>query len=155
VPEPLRLVGAAPVERERRVAELFDAVGLSEHAAQRPHELSGGQQQRVAIARALANEPQLVVADESTGQLDSQTGRSVMELLRGLVQPSAHSGRGVAPFQEVEPLLECRAGRDHGPDDHDLRADITQCRRLTAESDRKTIGRVRGQAALGRPSGSR
>jgi putative ABC transport system ATP-binding protein len=83
---PLRLLGTPSAEREARVAELLALVGLSDHAAQRPHELSGGQQQRVAIARALANRPRLVVADEPTGQLDSRTGASVMELLLRLVR---------------------------------------------------------------------
>jgi len=82
---PLRLVGTDPGAREARVAELLDVVGLSAHAGQRPYELSGGQQQRVAIARALANSPDLLVADEPTGQLDSQTGRAVMDLLSRLV----------------------------------------------------------------------
>ena len=82
---PLRLLRTDPAERERRVAELLDLVGLGRHAAQRPYELSGGQQQRVAIARALANRPGLLVADEPTGQLDSGTGRQVMELIRSLV----------------------------------------------------------------------
>ncbi len=83
---PLRLVGAEPAAREARVAELLDVVGLSGQARQRPDELSGGQQQRVAVARALANDPDLLVADEPTGQLDSTTARTVMELLRGLVR---------------------------------------------------------------------
>ena len=104
---PLRLVGAAPAERERRVAELLEVVGLADHAAQRPHELSGGQQQRVAIARALANDPQLVVADEPTGQLDSQTGRAVMELLRGLV----HERGMTAVVATHDPILVSLADR--------------------------------------------
>jgi putative ABC transport system ATP-binding protein len=83
---PMRLVRMSPTERDDRVQLLLGLVGLSEHANQRPYELSGGQQQRVAIARALANRPQLLIADEPTGQLDSQTGRSVMQLIQALVR---------------------------------------------------------------------
>jgi putative ABC transport system ATP-binding protein len=83
---PLRLRRTPAAAREKRVALLLDLVGLRDHADQRPSELSGGQQQRVAIARALAGSPRLVVADEPTGQLDAETGLSVMALLRGLVE---------------------------------------------------------------------
>jgi putative ABC transport system ATP-binding protein len=83
---PLRLRRAEVREREERVELLLALVGLSGHAGQRPGELSGGQQQRVAIARALANNPALLVADEPTGQLDAETGHSVMELLRAVVR---------------------------------------------------------------------
>ncbi|MEH1100061.1 ABC transporter ATP-binding protein [Micromonospora sp. CPCC 205561] len=82
---PLRLARVSATEREERVAMLLELVGLGGHAAQRPYELSGGQQQRVAVARALANEPDLLIADEPTGQLDSETGRSIMDLLRAVV----------------------------------------------------------------------
>ena len=83
---PLRLVGADPKERDRRVAELLELVGLEARARHRPHELSGGEQQRVAIARALANRPKLLLADEPTGQLDSETGRRIMLLIRTVVR---------------------------------------------------------------------
>ncbi|BCJ47078.1 ABC transporter ATP-binding protein [Actinoplanes ianthinogenes] len=83
---PLRLTRTPAADREKRVQLLLDLVGLAEHAEQRPGELSGGQQQRVAIARALAASPRLLIADEPTGQLDAETGRSVMALLRGVVE---------------------------------------------------------------------
>ncbi|MFF5290261.1 ABC transporter ATP-binding protein [Paractinoplanes globisporus] len=83
---PLRLARAEPKEREHRVELLLELVGLADHARQRPGELSGGQQQRVAIARALAASPRLLIADEPTGQLDAETGLSVMALIRGIVE---------------------------------------------------------------------
>ncbi|WP_349263588.1 ABC transporter ATP-binding protein [Actinocrinis sp.] len=82
---PLRLRRMPVARREERVRLLLDLVGLAAHGKQRPAELSGGQQQRVAIARALANTPRLLIADEPTGQLDRETGRSVMRLLRAVI----------------------------------------------------------------------
>jgi putative ABC transport system ATP-binding protein len=83
---PLRIAGMPVRAREERVSLMLSLVGLSNHARQRPNELSGGQQQRVAIARALAGRPQLLIADEPTGQLDSQTGRQIMRLLKTVVR---------------------------------------------------------------------
>ncbi|MFL6114105.1 MAG: ABC transporter ATP-binding protein [Catenulispora sp.] len=82
---PLRLRKTAVADREARVELLLTMVGLGQHMKQRPGEMSGGQQQRVALARALANTPRVLIADEPTGQLDSETGRSVMRLLRAVV----------------------------------------------------------------------
>jgi putative ABC transport system ATP-binding protein len=82
---PLRITGTPRAEREERIRLLLSVVGLEGHAHQRPNELSGGQQQRVAIARALAVQPELLIADEPTGQLDSETGRQIMRLLRTVV----------------------------------------------------------------------
>jgi putative ABC transport system ATP-binding protein len=83
---PLRLRGLPVADREHRVELLLRLVGLADHARQRPPELSGGQQQRVAIARALAGSPRLLIADEPTGQLDSETGLAVMSLIRAVVE---------------------------------------------------------------------
>ncbi len=83
---PLRIAGVAPREREERVALMLSTVGLAGHARQRPGELSGGQQQRVAIARALASSPALLLADEPTGQLDTETSKQIMRLLRAVVR---------------------------------------------------------------------
>jgi putative ABC transport system ATP-binding protein len=81
----MRLTRRPAAERDERVAVLLELVGLGPQAAQRPYELSGGQQQRVAVARALANDPPLLIADEPTGQLDPDTGQSIMELIRAVV----------------------------------------------------------------------
>jgi putative ABC transport system ATP-binding protein len=83
---PMRLRRVPNAQRAERVSHLLDLVGLSAHAQQRPGEMSGGQQQRVAIARALANSPALLIADEPTGQLDADTGASIMALLQEIVR---------------------------------------------------------------------
>lgn len=82
---PLRMRQMAAKERDGRVTEALSWVGLLDRAQHRPYELSGGEQQRVAIARALAVRPQIILADEPTGQLDSATGRRILDLLRRLV----------------------------------------------------------------------
>ncbi|MFI2490217.1 ABC transporter ATP-binding protein [Promicromonospora kroppenstedtii] len=104
---PLRLRRTPQDERSRRVAEALDAVGLSGHAKQRPYELSGGQQQRVGIARALVADPEVLLADEPTGQLDSGTAAVVMDLLARVVHE-----RGVAAVVSThDPELMARADR--------------------------------------------
>lgn len=102
---PLRLAKVDPRERSRRVAEVLERVGLSQHAAQRPGELSGGQQQRVGIARALVSAPDVLIADEPTGQLDSDTAATIMELVSQL----AHE-RGIAAVVSThDPILVGRS----------------------------------------------
>jgi ABC-type lipoprotein export system ATPase subunit len=82
----LRITGAPRRERDRRTRESLHMVGLSRWIDHRPDEMSGGQQQRVAIARALATRPDLILADEPTGELDTTTGRQVFALLRRVVE---------------------------------------------------------------------
>jgi putative ABC transport system ATP-binding protein len=104
---PLRIRRIAPAERADRVAEALQDVGLADHAAQRPAELSGGQQQRVGLARALVSRPALLLADEPTGQLDSETGAAIMTLLASLVHD-----RGMAALVAThDPALASRADR--------------------------------------------
>jgi len=71
-------------ERARRANELLDRVGLGHRLRHRPHQLSGGEMQRVAIARALSNQPELIIADEPTGELDRKTGASILALIKEL-----------------------------------------------------------------------
>ena len=89
---PMLIAGVTSKERENRARELLKMVGLADRIHHRPDELSGGEQQRVAIVRALANKPSIVLADEPTGDLDSKTGKEVVNALRDL---SNHEGATV------------------------------------------------------------
>ncbi|MGR0319158.1 ABC transporter ATP-binding protein [Agromyces sp. ZXT2-3] len=104
---PLRLQRLPAGERDARVAHALELVGLAAHAAQRPYELSGGQQQRVGIARALAARPSVLLADEPTGQLDSGTAATVMDLITDLV----HAEGVAAVVTTHDPALVRRADR--------------------------------------------
>jgi putative ABC transport system ATP-binding protein len=81
---PLIFTGLKKNERKQRVNKLLHAVGISDFAMHKPYELSGGQRQRVAIARALVNNPEVVLADEPTANLDSKTGREILAEMRRL-----------------------------------------------------------------------
>jgi len=81
---PLTYRGMSGAERKKRVLEALERVGMSHRIKHYPSQLSGGQQQRVAVARALAGDPSILLADEPTGNLDSQNGEQVMDLLREL-----------------------------------------------------------------------
>ena len=79
---PLHIMGVSWRQRRRRAEEALDSVGLGPRAKHRPYELSGGEQQRVSIARALVTNPEVVFADEPTGELDTATARAVSAILR-------------------------------------------------------------------------
>ncbi len=116
---PLRLSRAEAKTRDERVARVLDLVGLTDHTAHRPPELSGGQQQRVAIARALAQSPQLLIADEPTGHLDTAQGLRILGLLRQIAEGegtaivlSSHDKR-VVDFADT--VLNLRDGQAQEP----------------------------------------
>jgi len=104
---PLRYRGMAAADRKLRIEESLSLVGLGSRMKHYPAELSGGQQQRVAIARALAGSPRLLLADEPTGNLDSQMARSVLELLEDI------NARGTTIVMVThDPELAARAHRN-------------------------------------------
>ncbi|MBK8011948.1 MAG: ABC transporter ATP-binding protein [Deltaproteobacteria bacterium] len=99
--------GLSKVERARRVTEMVERVGLSGQIKQRPSELSGGQRQRVAIARALVTRPSIVLADEPTANLDSATGKNIIDLMRDL----NHQDRTTFIFSTHDANVIARADR--------------------------------------------
>ena len=111
---PMVYAGYPKSERRRRAQQLLVDVGLADRMANLPSQLSGGQQQRVAIARALVNQPDLVLADEPTGALDSRTGEEVMDLVSALHQSGitivlvTHDGGVAARTQRIIRLQDGR-----------------------------------------------
>jgi putative ABC transport system ATP-binding protein len=103
---PLTLRGASPAERASRAGAALERVGMSSRARQRPGQLSGGHQQLVAIARAIAGQPPILLADEPTGNLDSKTGDSLMEMLSEL-----HAAGATVVLATHNPLYIARAQR--------------------------------------------
>ena len=81
---PLELAGMKRGDAMKRAAELLELVGMKERMLHKPEELSGGQKQRTAIARAMANDPSIILADEPTGALDSETSRRIMDIFHRL-----------------------------------------------------------------------
>jgi putative ABC transport system ATP-binding protein len=104
---PLRYRGFTAAERRRRIEHVIDMVGLGSRRRHLPSQLSGGQQQRVAIARALAGEPRFLLADEPTGNLDSEMAESVMQLLESINE----AGTTIVMVTH-EPKLAGRASRN-------------------------------------------
>ncbi len=104
---PLRYRGMKAAERKQRIMDALERVGLASRAKHYPAELSGGQQQRVAIARALAGSPRLLLADEPTGNLDTQMARSVLELIEDI-----HRDGATIVMVTHDPELAARAQRN-------------------------------------------
>lgn len=126
---PLFLARVPAAERKKRVLALLDAVGLSDRAQNRPGQLSGGQRQRVAIARALAPQPKMVLADEPTANLDSQTGAAIIALMRKMQREhqvsfifSSHDPQVLA---EADDAVMIRDGRITAIERHDDPAEAT------------------------------
>jgi len=117
---PLMLSGVAPAERRRRVHEVLARLDLADRAGHLPHQLSGGQRQRVAIARAIVMAPDLLLADEPTGNLDSHSGQQVVELLEEL------NGRGITLILVThDPQIGGRARRRLRMQDGAIIEDLT------------------------------
>jgi putative ABC transport system ATP-binding protein len=105
---PMRFAEVDRRERDQRVRHALERVGLSQRLEHRPSEMSGGEQQRAALARALVNQPQLLLADEPTGNLDSRTGEEIMALIREL---NELLGMTVIMVTHERPLAERFANR--------------------------------------------
>lgn len=111
---PLRLQGVPNRDRREMVGDVLAAVGLAQRARHRPGELSGGEQQRVAIARALVAQPDLLIADEPTGQLDAATGRQIMGLLENLAADRSLALLVATHDQSIADTATRRLHLEHG-----------------------------------------
>ena len=125
---PLVLAAVPAAQRKERVRALLDAVGLADRAGNRPGQLSGGQRQRVAIARALATEPALVLADEPTANLDSQTGAEIIALMRRLQRERGasfvFSSHDPMVLAQADDLVRIRDGRIDAIEHRDTCAEV-------------------------------
>ncbi len=118
---PLDLAGMLNGHGNKRAAEILEAVGLLDRCNTYPDRLSGGEQQRVAIARALAHDPLVVLADEPTGNLDEETGKSILALLEGLTRGAGknlilvtHSAEAAGHADRVVTLRDGKFDETHG-----------------------------------------
>ena len=125
---PLVLAAVPAAQRKERVRTLLDAVGLADRAGNRPGQLSGGQRQRVAIARALATEPAVVLADEPTANLDSQTGAEIIALMRRLQRERGasfvFSSHDPMVLAQADDVVRIRDGRIDAIEHRDTCAEV-------------------------------
>lgn len=140
---PMLYAGVPQEERLERAAELLEMVGMGDRMDHMPSELSGGQQQRVAIARAMANDPAIILADEPTGALDSQTSRTVMNLFHQLHEDQhrtivmiTHSVTLAEEAQRVLTLVDGRITGERRGKEADREHEFTLAARAAEESER-------------------
>ncbi len=135
----LTISGASKVERRKRAIEALQAVGLGDQLHKRPNQLSGGQMQRVAIARALVNDPEVLLADEPTGALDSNTSTQIMDLLKEVAQDRlvvmvTHNSELAEKYAtRIIKLRDGQVTSDSNPFDPDAGKPLPSRRELTAE----------------------